>query len=327
MKRLSIVCSLLLVSLWISACGRNSPDVNATLPTRTPRPTFTPTTGAAPAQPVAIATDTPVPAAAPGNDSLPPADTPPPANPEPQPTATAAGAIAVINSPQVNLRAGPGTQYSLAGEATRGTEFRIVGKNSAGDWWQICCMNDATVWIAAFLVDTSGPVDSVAVAADLPAPPPTATPRPVVAAPTAAPAPAQPTATPAPAQPTEPPAPAFVLSKGTYIEPRVNSNPIVTFFGTICKKVCPQGGAQGGYTMVVEGPHGRVEGAFEDIFRNGDPGLPTEFIYNVKIEIPNGQPGAYRAYVVDASGNPVSEAWEYTASGGLRTFLPRWVAP
>ncbi len=324
---------LLLLGIFLTgACGPSAAETVETLPTRAPRPTFTPTTAPPPPQPVVLPAETPAP--------LPPAeavatDTPAANEQAASPTdaSAPAGAIAVINGPQVNLRAGPGTGYALAGTATRGTEFSIVGKNSAGDWWQLCCLNDTSVWIASFLVDTSGPVDSVAVAANLPAPLPTAVPAPVVVQPAVpapaqpAPAPAQPTATPAPAQPTDTPVPAFILNKGSFIEPRTNSNPTIAFFGTICNKVCPQGGAVGGYRLVVEGPHGRSEGAFEEIFRNGDPGLSTEFLYNVKIEIANGPAGNYRAYVVDGSGNPVSEAWEYNATGGLRTFLPRWIAP
>jgi len=102
---------------------------------------------------------------------------------------------------------------------------------------------------------------------------------------------------------------------------------LITFWGTLCKQVCPQGGAVGGYKLVVEGPQGRSEGVFEDVMRNGDPGLASEFIYNVKLEIPGAPTGKYRAYVTDPAGNQVSEAWEYTASGDIRTFLPRWLAP
>ena len=166
-------------------------------------------------------------------------------------------------------------------------------------------------------MDTSGPVDGVAVAADIPAPPPVVV----------APAPAAPTAVPAPAEPAPAPAPAFTVQKGENVAPRPNSNPIVSFFGMLCKTVCPHGGAASGYKLVVEGPHGRSEGTFGDTFNHGDPGLPSQFFYNVKIEVPGAPAGGYRAYVTDPGGNQVSEAWEYTVSGDLRTFLPRWVAP
>ncbi|MFZ1752328.1 MAG: hypothetical protein WAU10_01230, partial [Caldilineaceae bacterium] len=173
-------------------------------------------------------------------------------------------------------------------------------------------------WIAGFLVDTSGPVDGVAVAADIPAPPPTAVPAPVV-----------PTATPAPAQPTAVPAPVFTVQKGEFVEPRPNSSPLITFYGTLCKQRCPDGGGAGGYKLIVEGPQGRSETNFEEIasFRHGDPGLPSEFIYNAKLEIPGAPAGNYRAFVADMGGNPVSEAWDYAATGDIRIFLPRWIVP
>lgn len=293
--------------LVLAGCGSDEPEV-APLPTRTPRPTFTPTPIPAAPQPVVPVADTPTPVPAPV-EAAPAAEQPPTDTPTPAPQT----ARAVITNPVANLRAGPGTNYALAGSVERGSEFEIVGKNPAGDWWQLCCVNGAQVWIAAFLVDTSGPVDGVAVAADIPAPPPTVPPPP--------------TNTPAPAQPTNTPAPVFSVVKGENVEPRPNTNPIVSFFGMLCQNVCPHGGAASGYKLIVEGPHGRSEGAFIDTFSHGDPGLPSQFFYNVKIEVPGAPPGGYRAYVTDGGGNQVSEAWEYTVTGNMRTFLPRWVAP
>lgn len=318
---------LLLVLSWLLvACGPERPVADEAVPTRTPRPTFTPTpVQAAVQQPVAEQPVAEQPAqqeSAPDPAAAEQEPTPEPPTPTPEPEARA-----VVTSPLVNVRAGPGTQYDLAGQVDRGAEFRIVGKNPAGDWWQICCVDDRTVWIAGFLVDATGPVDSVAVASDIPAAPPTPTPAPVVVQPTAPPAPAAPTATPAPAEPEPTPAPAFSVNKAQYIEPRPNSNPVVTFFGTLCKQVCPGGGGAGGYQLIVEGPHGRSEGTFSEALAHGDPGLPSEFIYNVKIEIPGGPPGGYKAYVADSGGNQVSEAYEYTVQGDIRTFLPRWVVP
>ncbi len=248
-----------------------------------------------------------------------PTDTPEP------PTATPAPqeARAVVSSPQINVRSGPGTQYGLAGSANQGTEFTITGKNPAGDWWQVCCVNGQTVWVAAFLVEPSGPVDAVAVAADIPAAPPTATAAPQ---PVATVAPAQPTEPPAPAEPTQPPAPTFTIAKGDFVEARPNSNQVVAFFGMLCNQNCfTADGALGGYKMVVEGPHGRSETMFESTFLDGDPGLESRFFYNAKVEVMGAPPGAYKAYVADAGGNQVSEAWEYTVQDNIRTFLPRWI--
>lgn len=306
----------MVLAILIAACGPSRPEVDTVLPTRTPRPTFTATPQPAAPPVAAVAEATATPTIAPAAAAEEPSATPTSADvvaPEPD------EARAVVTSPRINLRSGPGTVFQLLGEAARGDEFQIVGKNPAGDWWQLCCLNEQIVWAAAFLVDTFGPVDSVAVPANLPVPP-TQPPTPV-------PAPAQPTNTPAPAAPTLTPAPAFLLVKASFVEPRFNNNGVVTFFGTICKEVCPGGGPVGGLKLVVEGPHGRSEGVFEEIFRHGDPGLASEFIYNVKVEIPGGPAGTYRAYVVNSGGEQVGEAWEYSASGNTRTFLPRWIAP
>jgi hypothetical protein len=237
----------------------------------------------------------------------PPTEEPPTPTPEPE-------AKAVVNSPLINVRQGPGTTYPLAGQLERGTELTIVATNPERDWWKVCCVEGQEVWIADFLVDTSGPLADVQVAANIP-PAPTPTPAP-------------PTPTPAPAQPTPTPAPVFSINKGSYIEPRSSTNPLITFFGTLCQTVCPGGGApSGGYKMVVDGPAGRLEVPFGDTLLYGDPGLDSQFIYNAKLEIPGAPAGQYRVWVEDAAGNQVSEAWEYTAEGNVRTFLPRWVKP
>lgn len=316
--------------LFLVACGPEPAESDIAMPTRTPRPTFTPTPILEVAPPVAQEPAAPVsespavaeeqPPAAPAQEE--PTPTPEPATSTPEPQV----AKAVVNSPAVNVRSGPGTQYNLAGTAERGAELEIVGKNPAGDWWQVCCVNGQTVWIAGFLVDTTGPVDSVAVAANIPAPPvqaPAPAPQPQ---PQPQPQPAAPTATPAPAQPTEPPAPSFTIAKGGFIDPRPNSNPYISFFGWICKSQCPSP-AVGGYKMIAEGPAGRFEAIFEPTTLVGDPGLGSEFWYNAKLEIASTTPGNYRVWVADMGGNQVSEAWEFTVQGDIRTFLPRWVAP
>lgn len=305
MTRSRLLLLVLVLLLALGGCNSDEPEV-APLPTRTPRPTFTPTPIPDAPQPVVPMADTPTPVPA---EAAPAAEQPATDTPTPAPQT----ARAVITNPAANLRTGPGTNFALAGTVERGAEFEIVGKNPAGDWWQLCCINGQQAWIAAFLVDTSGPVDAVAVAADIPAPPPTVPPPP--------------TNTPAPAQPTNTPAPVFSVVKGENVEPRPNTNPVVSFFGMLCQTVCPQGGAATGYKLVVEGPHGRSEGTFSDTFSHGDPGLPSQFFYNVKLEVPGAPPGGYRAYVTDAGGNQVSESWDYTVAGNTRTFLPRWVAP
>jgi len=85
----------------------------------------------------------------------------------------------------MNLRAGPGTEYAVAGAAKAGQSFEIVGKNANGSWLQVCCVADEPVWLSASLVMVQGDIAGVPVPADLPtpAPQPTAAPRPVGGAP------------------------------------------------------------------------------------------------------------------------------------------------
>jgi hypothetical protein len=82
----------------------------------------------------------------------------------------------------VNLRAGPGIAYGLAGSLGPGESATITAKNAAGDWWQIRTATGATAWVYGQLVAPVGAIESVAVAVDIPAAP-TATPAPVAAAP------------------------------------------------------------------------------------------------------------------------------------------------
>lgn len=110
----------------------------------------------------------------------------------------------------LNVRSGPGTEYNLAGAMQNGESAEILGKNTAGDWWQVQLTNGQQGWVFGQLVELTGDASAIAVAANIPAPPPTATPAPVVAAPTTAPVEAPPPAEEAPAEevPAEAPPPA-----------------------------------------------------------------------------------------------------------------------
>lgn len=98
-----------------------------------------------------------------------------------------------VSSASANLRAGPGTNYPTVGSAAQETVLEVIGKNENGDWWQVK-QGDGTAWVAGSVATPGGDVAAVAVAQDIPTPPPappTPTPAPPGAAPTAAPAPAQ----------------------------------------------------------------------------------------------------------------------------------------
>lgn len=94
----------------------------------------------------------------------------------------------VVNA-NANLRSGPSTAFNVVGQTQPGQAITVIAQNGAGDWYQL----DTGAWIAGFLVDNAP--DDLAVA-EMTAPvveetppvvvQPTATPIPVVAAPTQA---------------------------------------------------------------------------------------------------------------------------------------------
>ncbi len=92
------------------------------------------------------------------------------------PAAPALAEPVVTVNGDMNVRGGPGTNYSVVGGATAGDEFPIIGKNEEGDWWQVD-YSGQTGWIYAPFV-TATNAENVPVAAVIPAPPPTHTPTP-----------------------------------------------------------------------------------------------------------------------------------------------------
>lgn len=130
----------------------------------------------------------------------------PTATPTPAPTATPEAGPQVIASSAINVRSGPGTDYALAGALQQNESATIIGKNTVGDWWEVTLTNGQVGWVYSALVQTAGDTNAVAVAANIPPPPPTATPAPTQppAAPTAVPAAPEATAAPA-VDPNAPP--------------------------------------------------------------------------------------------------------------------------
>ncbi len=102
-----------------------------------------------------------------------PAVSPPP-TPTPAVAATPTPFVAVKND-EVNLRAGPGTQYNIVGQAKAGATYPIVARTAAGDWLRLA--GDEERWVSASLVSVSG---EAPVAAKLP---PTPVPAPVAETP------------------------------------------------------------------------------------------------------------------------------------------------
>jgi hypothetical protein len=108
----------------------------------------------------------------------------------------------------MNVRGGPGTNYNIIGAATSGQRYPVTGKNNDGSWWQID-FNGQPGWVFAELV-TAQNVQAVAIAPNIPAPPPTNTPAPIPPTPVPQPTavPQQPPAEQPPAEqpPAQPPA-------------------------------------------------------------------------------------------------------------------------
>ena len=108
-----------------------------------------------------------------------------------------------------NVRSGPGTNYDVVGGLETGIVAPIIGKNETGDWWQVTLATGQQGWVYGPLVEASGDTTTVALATDIAPPPPTATPEPVVEAPTPAPTEVvAPTSVVAEGEPTSVPAPA-----------------------------------------------------------------------------------------------------------------------
>lgn len=142
---------------------------------------------------VSIATDTPIPTAT-SAPILVATDTPIPTAPPAAPTDTpvvVADNLTLVALKDANLRAGPGTDFAVAGHAAMGQTLNITGHNEDSSWYQLA---DQT-WIAAFLAgspDALTPAEQpVAAVQDASPATPTDTPIAVVDVPTPTPEPVQ----------------------------------------------------------------------------------------------------------------------------------------
>lgn len=206
-SRFLMALAALAVLLVLPGCALVNSLVEVPTPTPRPqlalRPTFTPTTAptaallavseaAAPPQAdtptaeqalaqVALPTATPEPPTAtpepPTPTPEPPTATPEPPTPTPEPPTPTPEPKpeVVISNPRVNVRSGPGADFDVLGQVLQGQRLAIVGRDPDGQWWQICCFEGQNGWLAAEVVRAEGPLESVALAADLPTPTPAAT--------------------------------------------------------------------------------------------------------------------------------------------------------
>ena len=150
-----IALSILIVAL--TACGSAATATPTVKPTPAVSPTAAPPTlppvPTLPPPPTVVPTTTPVP---------------------PTPTATPIPAKVTANQ-LVNLRQGPGTNFSIAGQMPIKTTATILGKSEDGKWYQVA-YPDAShpTWVSAAFVTVTGTIDTLPVIAV--AVPPTSTP-------------------------------------------------------------------------------------------------------------------------------------------------------
>ena len=76
----------------------------------------------------------------------------------------------VVNTPQLNVRYGPGTVYPIVGITYQGIKHKVTGKDNTGEWWQIN-FNQTEAWVHARYVILRG-AEKVELAQHIPPPPP-----------------------------------------------------------------------------------------------------------------------------------------------------------
>lgn len=312
-----LVSLFVLLTLVLGACGPGEPTAE---PTSTPAqgvlvPTFTPTS----VQPQIVASPTPVPPT-----PVPP--TPAPPTPEPATSQAETATLAPTDTPVpaaarltvtgnvVNVRRGPGTNYGIVGSVNKDMAFDVIGKNPAGDWWQFCCVNGEQGWIYGQLVQVENQ-ELVAVAQNIPAPPPTATSAPV-----------QPTNTPLP-QPAADPC-AGIGGDGCKF--RVVGGPKIANNGGMELKLqlffihsgVDNGQPQGSYFIWLEkdGQKLPIPDSVRSVAlaRNQGPQGPYNYEYKVGVsQLPgNTVAGNYVGWVLDGNGERDSHNFSFSLGEG-----------
>lgn len=77
--------------------------------------------------------------------------------------------VAVVRTPVLNLRAGPGVSFALLGHAMEGARLPIIGRSADSTWWRVRS-SVGEVWVFGELIEAFGPLEGVAVLADATAP-------------------------------------------------------------------------------------------------------------------------------------------------------------
>lgn len=144
-RKISFSLILILV-LILAACGGDTTEQVAGIPTATLQPLFslTPELTATPVStrtPLPTFTFTPSPTFTPSITPVPPSATPTPP------------IIGRIQGTQrINVRNGPGEGFEVIGTLTPGDGVQILGQNTAGDWFNILLDDGRQGWISSRLV-------------------------------------------------------------------------------------------------------------------------------------------------------------------------------
>lgn len=91
-------------------------------------------------------------------------------------TATPVTAEATVNVDTLNVRNGPGTNYTILGQVFWDESLAIIGRNNGGGWWRICCVSSDEGWVFGETVIAEGDTETVPVVSAPPLPTPTETP-------------------------------------------------------------------------------------------------------------------------------------------------------
>jgi len=149
-------CVLLLMTLGLSACGLNSPQVATQIVTIPPLPTNTlapvvTTTQRFTATPIPTATFIPSATPIATDTPIPPTETPQPPTPSLQ---TARGAVN-DRSQVVNLRSGPSTDFDAIGKVNSGTTLTILGFSDDRQWYFVVADGVGEGWMSAEFVSVA----------------------------------------------------------------------------------------------------------------------------------------------------------------------------